>query len=95
MKGTFVSNILYHSLYHYSEIQQRPKPVCLETSFLLLPANEIPLLPLGSSRPSFDSAIENITVNVGREAVLECHVNHLGKYKVVDVAHMIISDLLQ
>ena len=30
----------------------------------------------------FAGPIENITVNVGREAVLECPVNHLGKYKV-------------
>ena len=37
---------------------------------------------LSSSFPSFAGPIENITVNVGREAILECHVNHLGKYKV-------------
>ena len=38
----------------------------------------------GSNKPhpSFAGPIENITVNVGREAVLECQVNHLGKYKV-------------
>ena len=32
--------------------------------------------------PSFAGLIENVTVNVGREATLECLVNHLGKYKV-------------
>ena len=32
--------------------------------------------------PSFAVPITNITVNVGREAILECRVNHLGKYKV-------------
>ncbi|XP_059081842.1 lachesin-like [Tigriopus californicus] len=34
------------------------------------------------SRPEFAGRIKNITVNVGREAILECHVNHLGRYKV-------------
>ena len=33
-------------------------------------------------RPTFAGPIENVTVNVGREATLECLVNHLGKYKV-------------
>lgn len=33
-------------------------------------------------RPHFAGKIENVTVNVGREAVLECPVNHLGRYKV-------------
>jgi len=33
-------------------------------------------------RPHFAGKIQNVTVNVGREAVLECPVNHLGRYKV-------------
>ena len=33
-------------------------------------------------RPDFAGRIHNVTVNVGREAVLECPVNHLGHYKV-------------
>ena len=33
-------------------------------------------------RPHFAGRIHNVTVNVGREAVLECPVNHLGHYKV-------------
>jgi hypothetical protein len=33
-------------------------------------------------RPAFASRIKNVTVNVGREAVLECPVDNLGKYKV-------------
>jgi hypothetical protein len=32
--------------------------------------------------PSFSGPIQNVTVNVGREAVLECPVNSLGQYKV-------------
>ncbi len=39
-------------------------------------------LAVGQHRPEFAARIQNITVNVGREAVLECHVNHLGRYKV-------------
>ena len=34
------------------------------------------------SDPMFAGPINNVTVNVGREAVLECHVNSLGQYKV-------------
>ena len=34
-------------------------------------------------RPEFGGPIENVTVNVGREATLECLVNHLDKYKVI------------
>ena len=34
-------------------------------------------------RPTFGGPIENVTVNVGREATLECLVNHLDKYKVI------------
>ncbi len=41
-------------------------------------------LAVGQHRPEFAARIQNITVNVGREAVLECHVNHLGRYKVRD-----------
>jgi len=33
--------------------------------------------------PSFAGPIQNVTVNVGREAVLECPVNFLGQYKVI------------
>ena len=32
--------------------------------------------------PMFAGPIQNVTVNVGREAVLECHVNNLRAYKV-------------
>eukprot|EP00090_Calanus_glacialis_P021781 TRINITY_DN33606_c0_g1_i1.p1 TRINITY_DN33606_c0_g1~~TRINITY_DN33606_c0_g1_i1.p1 ORF type:complete len:508 (-),score=75.59 TRINITY_DN33606_c0_g1_i1:774-2297(-) len=35
-----------------------------------------------SSEPMFAGPIENVTVNVGREAVMECHVNNLRQYKV-------------
>ena len=35
-----------------------------------------------SSQPMFAGPIENVTVNVGREAVMECHVNNLRQYKV-------------
>ena len=38
--------------------------------------------PNNEPRPHFTSKIENVTVNVGREAILECHVNNLGRYKV-------------
>ena len=31
----------------------------------------------------FAGPINNVTVNVGREAVLECHVDSLGQYKVL------------
>ena len=34
------------------------------------------------SDPMFAGPIKNVTVNVGREAVLECHVNNLRGYKV-------------
>ena len=34
-------------------------------------------------RPTFAGPIQNVTVNVGREATLECLVNHLDKYKVI------------
>ena len=33
-------------------------------------------------RPTFAGRIQNVTVNVGKEAVLACPVNHIGKYKV-------------
>ena len=39
-------------------------------------------IPNNEPRPHFTSKIENVTVNVGREAILECHVNNLGRYKV-------------
>ena len=32
--------------------------------------------------PSFAGPIAKVTVNVGREAILECPVNFLGQYKV-------------
>lgn len=32
--------------------------------------------------PNFTRPIENITVHVGKEAVLSCHVQNLGNYKV-------------
>ena len=34
-------------------------------------------------RPTFAGPIQNVTVNVGQEATLECRVNYLDKYKVV------------
>ncbi len=46
------------------------------------PPNQNAMAALGAPRPDFASRIENVTVNVGREAVLECRVNHLGRYKV-------------
>ena len=36
----------------------------------------------GGTDPMFAGPINNVTVNVGREAVLECHVNNLRGYKV-------------
>ena len=33
-------------------------------------------------RPTFAGRIQNVTVNVGKEAVLACPVNDIGKYKV-------------
>ena len=38
----------------------------------------------GGTDPMFAGPINNVTVNVGREAVLECHVNNLRGYKVQD-----------
>lgn len=32
--------------------------------------------------PFFTGPIENITVAVGKEAILSCHVQNLGTYKV-------------
>ena len=37
------------------------------------------------SDPMFAGPIKNVTVNVGREAVLECQVNSLGQYKVAEL----------
>ena len=37
------------------------------------------------TEPMFAGPIQNVTVNVGREAVLECHVNNLRAYKVKPV----------
>ena len=52
--------------------------------FSLVTENYIPIMhsALGHKNPEFDRRIKNVTVNVGREAVLECRVNHLGRYKV-------------
>ena len=36
-----------------------------------------------SGEPTFAGPIPNVTVNVGREAVLECHVENLRQYKVM------------
>ena len=33
-------------------------------------------------RPTFAGRIQNVTVHVGKEAVLACPVNNIGKYKV-------------
>ena len=49
------------------------------------PGNDISVLhasAVGQPKPDFAARIQNITVNVGREAILECHVTHLGRYKV-------------
>ena len=43
----------------------------------------------GGTDPMFAGPINNVTVNVGREAVLECHVNNLRGYKVRDQDHHI------
>lgn len=32
--------------------------------------------------PDFSHPIENLTTPLGREAILSCTVDHLGKYKV-------------
>ena len=32
--------------------------------------------------PEFTDEVENRTVVAGREAILSCHVQHLGSYKV-------------
>ena len=39
-------------------------------------------LPAESSPPHFTDGVENKTMVAGREAVLTCHVTHLGSYKV-------------
>ena len=36
----------------------------------------------GDLHPVFAGPIQNVTVNLGREAVLECHVKNLKQYKV-------------
>ena len=38
--------------------------------------------PLNEPRPHFAGKIENVTINVGGEATLECPINHLGQHKV-------------
>ena len=45
------------------------------------------------NRPTFAGPIHNVTVNVGREATLDCLVNHLDKYKVI--AHPLGSILVK
>ncbi|KAF5306581.1 hypothetical protein FQR65_LT07308 [Abscondita terminalis] len=49
---------------------------------LKLLVNEWPQTKLSSDGPEFLAPIQNLTVNVGREAVLACSVGHLGRYKV-------------
>jgi len=47
--------------------------------------NDIPDIMRGAAEdklPEFTDVVENRTVVAGREAVLSCHVNHLGSYKV-------------
>lgn len=46
--------------------------------------------------PEFVLPIGNLTTPVGREAVLSCTVDHLGKYKVSNTTRMtpLIPDLL-
>ena len=41
------------------------------------------------SIPVFSGPIHNVTVNVGREAVLECRVNNLKQYKVRLVLYLL------
>ena len=36
-----------------------------------------------NKKPEFTDVVVNQTVVAGREAVLSCHVSHLGSYKVV------------
>ena len=56
-----------------------------EFSFVF-PDNGISVFGGGASssvgRPTFAGRIQNVTVNVGKEAVLACPVNNIGKYKV-------------
>ena len=52
----------------------------------VFPDNGISVFGGGASsslgRPTFAGRIQNVTVNVGKEAVLACPVNNIGKYKV-------------
>jgi hypothetical protein len=38
----------------------------------------------GDLHPVFAGPILNVTVNLGREAILECHVKNLKQYKVTE-----------
>jgi hypothetical protein len=46
-------------------------------------------------RPHFAGKIENVTVHVGREAILECPVNHLGRYKVTKLVFTRVGTYVQ
>ena len=46
--------------------------------------NDIPEVLVGVAEdklPEFTDEVENRTVVAGREAILSCHVDHLGSYK--------------
>ncbi|XP_059489055.1 lachesin-like isoform X2 [Neocloeon triangulifer] len=51
----------------------------LDTMVSVTPA---PMLPANNDDPDFRHAIKNVTVPVGREAILACSVTELGHYKV-------------
>ena len=58
---------------------------CSDSISLGIPDNGISVFGGVSSsmgRPTFAGRIQNVTVNVGKEAVLACPVNDIGKYKV-------------
>lgn len=42
-----------------------------------------PTVSLRDSEPNFVGPIENVTVALGREAVLTCSVSDIGDYKVM------------
>ena len=44
--------------------------------------------------PEFTDEVDNRTVVAGREAILSCHVQHLGSYKV-SIIMFVTSDMTQ
>lgn len=52
-----------------------------------------PSLKFPMESPDFIGPIKNVTVAIGREAILSCSVTDLGHYKVIEVLlHYVISD---